>query len=71
MYEYFDNFKYELYNIIDDSNKYNESSNETEKVKNLTRNLEEEDDISYYGIKKITYVKSLYKYNLIGIKMDF
>ena len=70
LYEYFDNFKYELYNIIDDSNKYNETSNETEKVKNLTRNLEEEDDISYYGIKKITYVKQLYKYNLIGIKME-
>ena len=70
LYEYFDSFTYELYNINDDLNNYNESSNETIKEKKVNRNLEEEEDNSYYGLKKSTYVKSLYNYNLIGIKME-
>ena len=64
LYEYFDSFEYELYN-----NSYN---NISEKILNNEtieeRNLEE--DENYYGFKKITYMKSLYNYNFLGLKME-
>jgi len=64
LYEYFDSFEYKLYN-----NSYN---NISEKILNNEtieeRNLEE--DESYYGFKKITYMKSLYNYNFLGLKME-
>ena len=63
LYEYFDAFKYELYF------KKNESINEINKEDEVEkRDLSEEE--SYYGLKKITYAKDLYKYNLLGIKMQ-
>jgi hypothetical protein len=61
LYEYFDNFTYELY--------VKEENNVTdEEEKNETRDLEENDE--YYGMKKIKHSKYLYKYNLIGLKME-
>ena len=63
LYEYFDDFKYELYFIR------NESINEIiDKDEIEKRDLSEEE--SYYGLKKITYAKDLYKYNLLGLKMQ-
>ena len=63
LYEYFDSFKYELYFIKNES--INEKISE-EKIEK--RDLSEEE--SYYGFKRITYVKDLYKYNLLGLKMQ-
>ena len=63
LYEYFDGFKYELYFKKNES--INEINNEDEVEK---RDLSEEE--SYYGLKKIAYAKDLYKYNLLGIKMQ-
>jgi len=61
LYKYFDNFTYKLY--VREENNITE-----EEEKNETRNLEENDE--YYGMKKINHVKYLYKYNLIGLKME-
>ena len=69
LYNYFDNFTYEIYNRNDnesdeiDSNMTNEENKE-----NGLRRLEEE--ISYYGKKKLVYCKQLYKYNILGIRME-
>ena len=63
LYEYFDDFKLELYIVK------NESINETIKEdENEKRDLQEEE--SYYGFNKINYVKDLYNYNLLGLKMQ-
>ena len=74
LYDYFDSFTYELYN--DTINKTDISNNlhsyQSEDLNNNnTRYLsEEEKAVEYYGMKIITYVKQLYKYNLIGMKME-
>ena len=63
LYEYFDDFKLELYIVK------NESINEIIKEdENEKRDLQEEE--SYYGFNKINYVKDLYNYNLLGLKMQ-
>ena len=75
IYSYFDNFIYEKYN---ESN-YNSTTENIEeeeeddeydnkKEGNNKRNLNQE--ITYYGMKKITQVKQLYNYNLIGLRME-
>ena len=63
LYQYFDNFKYRLYikDIKNQETIQNDDDNEN-------RILQEEG--SYYGLKKMTYVKDLYKYSLLGIKMQ-
>ena len=64
LYEYFDNFTYKQFNI----DSYNDKSNEAIFNENTKeRNLKEEE--SYYGFKKLTYMKPLYDYNLLGFKM--
>ena len=71
LYSYFDNFYYEKYNGSDDNSKIEnmeESGKENKKEGNNKRNLEQEN--TYYGMKKMTQVKQLYKYNFIGIKME-
>ena len=67
LYNYFDSFKYELYN--DTKNIINNIS-EIEEDNRLLSEEENKGGDAYYGIKKITYVKQLYKYNLIGMKME-
>ena len=64
LYEYFDSFEYNIYNISYNNISEEELNNETIKE----RNLEEEE--SYYGFKKLTYMKSLYNYNFLGLKME-
>ena len=62
--KYFDNFTYKQFNMDSDNDKSNETIfNENTKE----RNLQEEE--SYYGFKKLTYMKPLYDYNLLGFKM--
>ena len=69
LYNYFDSFKYELNN--NSINNINNISNSSEDNDNrILSEDENKDGDSYYGIKKITYVKQLYKYNLIGMKME-
>jgi hypothetical protein len=67
LYDYFDSFEYELYNNI-----INNISISSEEENNENRYLSEKENNgnSYYGMKKITYMKQLYKYNLIGMKME-
>ena len=64
LYNYFDKFNYELFAGINN----NESLSILSEEENTTRNLEEKSE--YYGIKKMNYVKQLYKYNLIGLRME-
>ena len=69
LYKYFDSFDYIEYNKSDEEKELSrilEENNLENKYK--SRRLEE--DNSYYGIKKFLYVKQLYKYNLIGMKME-
>ena len=75
LYSYFDNIIYEKYNESDNSKIENieeeeeeEDEYENKKEGNNKRNLNQED--TYYGMKKITQVKQLYKYNLIGLRME-
>ena len=73
IYSYFDNFVYEKYNeSYDNSKKENIEKEEDEKEYrnegNNKRNLNQE--ATYYGMKKITQVKQLFKYNLIGLRME-
>ena len=73
IYSYFDNFTYEKYNESN-YNSYTENIEEEEdeyenkNEDNNKRNLNQE--IAYYGMKKITQVKPLYNYNLIGLRME-
>ena len=64
LYNYFDKFNYELFAGTNN----NESLSILSEEENTTRNLEEKSE--YYGIKKMNYVKQLYKYNLIGLRME-
>ena len=68
LYDYFDSFKYELYKSSE--NEISQSS--AEDIDKETRYLEEQENNgkSYYGMKRITYMKQIYKYNLIGMKME-
>ena len=74
LFGYFDSFTYELYN--DTINKTDISNNfysyQSDDLNNKNRYLSEEEgnSVEYYGMKKITYMKPLYKYNLIGMKME-
>ena len=68
LYDYFDNFTNDLYN---ENNNDKESNNlEEEKQINSNNNRRLEEENTYYGMKKITQVKQLYKYNLIGLRME-
>ena len=64
LYKYFDNFNYELY--VKEEN--NDTENDEENEEDEKRKLEENNE--YYGMKKIEHIKQLYKYNLIGLKME-
>ena len=64
LYKYFDDCIYNLHNIIKNES-INELFKEDEKEK---RDLQEEE--SYYGLKKISSVKDLYNYDLIGLKLE-
>ena len=68
LYEYFDSFTYKLYN----SSENEISLSSSEDLDKETRFLEEQENNgkSYYGMKRITYMKQIYKYNLIGMKME-
>jgi len=73
LYSYFDNFVYEKYNEIYDNSKIEnieekEDEKEYQNDGNNKRNLNQE--VTYYGMKKITQVKQLFKYNLIGLRME-
>ena len=73
LYSYFDNFDYEKYNESDANSKIEnieeeDDENKNKKEGNNINNLNQQN--TYYGQKKITQVKPLYKYNLIGIKME-
>ena len=77
LYEYFDNFNYQLYEekMNNYSINYDFFSSSSEDINNNTNArylLEEEKEqvVDYYGMKKITYMKQLYKYNLMGMKME-
>ena len=63
LYKYFDNFKYRLY--IKDIKNQETIQNDDDNEKRILQ-----EDGSYYGLKKMTYVKDLYKYNLLGINMQ-
>ena len=69
IYNYFDNFSYIIYNPNNEKNKkILESNSYKSQEKNNKRQLTE--DNSFYGYKNFKYVKYLYKYNLIGLKME-
>ena len=75
IYSYFDNFVYEKYNEsseLENKEEGEEDDNEYENRKEgkNKRNLNSNQENTYYGMKKITQVKQLYKYNLIGLKME-
>ena len=63
LYKYFDSFNYTKYEEEIDNN---ESLNE--ELQNDERDLEEINE--YYGMKKISNVKQIYKYNLLGLRME-
>ena len=69
VYDYFDSFEYHLYK--DEINNF-DFVIEVEDNDGDNRLLSESEnsDNSYYGMKMITYMKQLYKYNLIGMKME-
>jgi len=67
LFNYFDSFSYELYN---NSINISDIISTSEDDKRYLLEEENKDSDSYYGMKKITYVKQLYKYNLIGMKME-
>ena len=65
LYDYFDSFIYNEYNINNNDNNTNSSSKE--KYIQNNRNLEEDEE--YYGMRKTIYPKDIYNYNLLGLKM--
>ena len=69
LYGYFDSFEYILYTNETNNSDYSIKDDEYD---NNYRSLSENENVenSYYGMKKITYMKQLYKYNLIGMKME-
>ena len=62
LYEYFDGFIYNMHYL-----KKNESIGLFKDDEARKRDLQEED--SYYGLKKMNYVRDLYNYNLLGLKI--
>ena len=70
LYSYFDNFTYQKYNESDFDSKLENIEDEigNKKEGNKKRNLNQEK--TYYGMKKMTEVKKLYKYNIIGLKIE-
>ena len=71
LYNYFDSFTYEIY----DNNKnstYDSDNNDLNNNISDIRYLSETENSNdtYYGMKKIIHIKQLYKYNIIGIKMQ-
>ena len=73
LYEYFDNFTYLLYDEKMKKNNItnNLSSYSSEDINDNIRYLsEEEESVDYYGMKKITYMRLIYKQNLMGMKME-
>ena len=75
LYSYFENFSYEKYKESSElENNENDEEEDDEygnkKENNNKRNLNLNGENTYYGMKKITQVKQLYKYNLIGLKME-
>ena len=71
LYKYFDSFTYELYDN-NKNNTYDSDNNDLNSKISDIRYLSETENSgnTYYGMKKITHIKQLYKYNLIGIKMQ-
>jgi hypothetical protein len=63
LFNYFDNFTYKLYKKNENQNISFQDKDKEDKKRYLQENNE------YYGMKKINYVKPIYKYNLIGLKM--
>ena len=72
LYHYFDSFDYDLYNYSMINNNTINDLHSFEEINNNSRYLSEEgnNDNSYYGMNRIIYMKQLYKYNLIGMKME-
>ena len=72
LFKYFDSFEYNLYtNDINNSNYSIEIEvDEGDDAHNRFLSENKISEISYYGMKIITYMKQLYKYNLIGMKME-
>ena len=68
IYKYFDSFDYIEYNKSEDEKEFSRILEENNLKNKDNRRLEE--DNSYYGVKNFLYVKQLYKYNLIGLKME-
>ena len=67
LYRYFDSFNFKLY---EKKEEYIYDNNETLKDKEVSkkRNLQEINE--FYGQKKISYIKQIYSYNLIGLRME-
>ena len=63
LFNYFDNFTYKLYKKDENQNISFQDKDKEDNKRYLQENNE------YYGMKKINYVKPIYKYNLIGLKM--
>jgi hypothetical protein len=68
IYKYFDSFDYIEYKKSEDEKEFSRILEEYNLKNKYNRRLEE--DNSYYGVKNFLYVKQLYKYNLIGLKME-
>ena len=71
LYKYFDNFTYEMYvNETDNEEKEKESNSDiiNEEENSNRRRLDEAK--TYYGKKKVIHAKQLYKYNIIGIRLE-
>ena len=68
IYKYFDSFDYIEYNKSEEEKEFSRILEENNLQNKYNRKLDE--DNSYYGVKNFIYVKQLYKYNLIGLKME-
>jgi len=68
IYKYFDSFDYIEYNKSEEEKEFSRILEEHNPKNKYKRRLEE--DNSYYGVKNFLYVKQLYKYNLVGLKME-
>ena len=68
LYKYFDSFSYIEYNKDEEEKEITRILEEHNFPKKYKRRLGE--DNSYYGVNNFTYVKNLYKYNLVGLKME-
>ena len=72
LYEYFDNFTYELYNeTINKTDISNNLYTSDEDLNFTARYLsEQENNVAYYDMKNMVYMKQMFKQNLMGMKME-